>query len=106
MEDTVAVEAAMEGGRQSNTYASTRRRPTPPRSGLHMFVAGFTFITSEKVRSALREDELIPVLLTRVAMHKGYQLQSLELPRGDIVMRPGAMRDTMPSKLTSDYLSA
>ena len=37
------------GGRQSGTYASTRRRPTPPRSGLHMFVAGFTFITSEKV---------------------------------------------------------
>lgn len=38
------------GGARGGTYATTRRRPTPPRSGLHMFVAGFTFATNERVR--------------------------------------------------------
>ena len=38
------------GGARGGTYATTRRRPTPPRTGLHMFVAGFTFATNERVR--------------------------------------------------------
>lgn len=31
-------------------YMGGRRRPTPPRSGLTMFVAGFNFVTNERVR--------------------------------------------------------
>lgn len=35
---------------RSPPFMGGRRRPTPPRSGLTMFVAGFNFITNERVR--------------------------------------------------------